>query len=211
MLPSALALAEEYGVSQTVVRDAVRSLAGKGLVRVRQGLGTSVTESAHAGMIESFRLALRRQNVTLSQVRELRSIFETQIAGLAAERRTEEDLQAMRQILDRYGQVAATAPWEETFRWHVQFHLAVITAAHNCAVSAIMEPLTQLFLGGAEPEERGEPAVLTYKQHEHIFQCIQAGDTQKARAALEEHFHAPWAWQLRPPEERHWNDSGQWE
>ncbi|NLG50896.1 MAG: FadR family transcriptional regulator [Chloroflexi bacterium] len=184
MLPSARALAEEYGVSQTVVRDAIRHLNGKGLVQVRQGVGTSVTESAHAGTIESFRLALRRQCVSCAQVRELRTILETQIAGLAAERRTEQDLQRMRNILDHYGQVAASAPWEETFRWHIRFHLAVITAAHNQAIAALMEPLTQLFMGGAEPEEPGEPAVLTYQQHEFIFERIQASDADGARAAL---------------------------
>lgn len=211
MLPSAHALADEYGVSQTVVRDAIRSLNGKGLVQVRQGVGTSVTESAHAGMIDSFRLALLRQSVTRRQVLELRSILETQIAGLAAERRTDQDLRKMRHILDHYAQVAASAPWEETFRWHTQFHLAVIAAAHNHAVTAIIEPLTQLFMGSAEPEEPGEPALLTYKQHEHIFDRIQAGDAAGARAALEEHFRAPWAWQLRPAEEQHWGEDNRWE
>jgi DNA-binding FadR family transcriptional regulator len=48
MLPSARELSQNCGVSQSVVRDAIRSLAGKGLVRVQQGVGASASQAAHA-------------------------------------------------------------------------------------------------------------------------------------------------------------------
>lgn len=205
-LPSAQAIAAQYGVSQTVVRDAVRRLAAKGLVEVRHGLGAFVTESGQAGLQESLRLALRRHRVSRREVRELRTIVEVQTAGLAAARRTAEDLARFRDILARYGAVVATAPWEEAARLNWEFHLAVITAAHNNALTVVIGALTKLLLMSLEPEEPGEAAVLTYKQHAHIFERIEAGDVEGARQAMQEHFDQPWAWRLRPPEKRRWAD-----
>jgi len=205
-LPSAQAIATQYGVSQTVVRDAVRQLAAKGLVEVRQGVGAFVTKSGQAGLIDSLRLAMRRHQVPRREIREMRSILEVQIAGLAAARRTQEDLEHFRDVLARYEAVAATAPWEETVQLHLQFHSAMIVATHNGAFTVLMGALTELFLMGLEPEEPGEAAVLTYKQHAHIFACIESGDVESARQAMQEHFDHPWAWRLRPPEKRHWAD-----
>jgi GntR family transcriptional regulator, transcriptional repressor for pyruvate dehydrogenase complex len=191
MLPSARELAQRYGVSQTVVRDATRSLAGKGLVRVQQGVGTSVTKDADAGLVESFRWALLRRQVTRREVVELGSILETQIAVLAALRRTEEDLRELEGILHDYERLAPAAPWEQISACQVQFHTAVMRAAHNRAILAVLEPLIELVLGSAEPQQPGEAAVTTYQQHQRIFECIQNSDPEATRAAMEQHFASP--------------------
>ena len=201
-LPSAQALATQYGVSQTVVRDAIRGLAAKGLVQARHGVGVFVTESAHANLMDSARLALLRGAATPREIWEARRIFEVEIAALAAARRTEEDLQHMRQIIADYKAAAGVEPWEKTFQFHLQFHLALIKAVHNRALTILMEPITELLIVGAQREDPGESAVRTFQQHEHIFSFIEAGDVEGARQAMLEHFVHPWAWDVNPPRNR---------
>lgn len=198
-LPSAQALAAQYGVSQTVVRDAIRGLAAKGLVQARHGVGVFVTDSAHTNLMDSARLALLRGEATPREIWEVRRIFEVEIAALAAARRTEEDLQYLRKVLADYKAAAGVEPWEKTFQHHLQFHLALIKAVHNRAFTILMEPITELLIVSAQREDPGESAVRTYQQHEHIFSFIEAGDVEGARQAMLEHFVHPWAWDVNPP------------
>jgi len=187
-LPSARELAQQYGVSQTVVRDAIRSLAGKGMVRVQQGIGTSVAQDANAGLVGSFRWALRHQQITRGEVVELGNLLETKIAMLAARRRTDEDLVQMQHILREYEHLAPTALWEQTSAFCVQFHSAIIQAAHNRAILAVLRPLIELILGSAEPQQSADAAEAIAQQHRRIFQCIQSGDPEATRIAMEQHF-----------------------
>ena len=188
MLPSARELAVRYGVSQTVVRDAIRSLAGKGLVQVQQGIGTSVTKDAHAGLTESYRWALRRCQVTRGEIVEMGDLLETQIAVLAAQRRTEDDLVEMQRILQEYERLAPTAPWEQVSTYHTQFHTAMMHATHNRAILAVLEPLIDLILASSEPQQLDGNAMSAYQQHLSIFQSIQRQDAKAARAAIGQHF-----------------------
>ncbi|MCS7222148.1 MAG: FCD domain-containing protein [Anaerolineae bacterium] len=201
-LPSAQALAAQYGVSQTVVRDAIRGLAAKGLVQARHGVGVFVTDSAHANLMDSARLALLRGKVTPREIWEVRRIFEVEVAALAAARRTEEDLQYLRQVLADYKAAAGVEPWEKTFQYHLRFHLALIKAVHNRALTILMEPITEFLIVSAQREDPGESAMRTYQQHEHIFSFIEAGDVEGARQAMLEHFVHPWAWDINPPRGR---------
>jgi GntR family transcriptional repressor for pyruvate dehydrogenase complex len=206
-LPSAQALAAKYGVSQTVVRDAIRGLAAKGLVQARHGVGVFVTENANRGLMDSARLALLRGEATPREIWEVRRIFEVEIAALAAARRTEEDLENLRKIVADYKAAAGTEPWEKTFSFHVRFHLALIKAVHNRAFTILMEPITELLIVSAQREDPGESAMRTFQQHEHIFSLIEAGDVEGARQAMLEHFTHPWAWDVNPRPSRKRTDA----
>lgn len=197
-LPSAQAIAEQYGVSQTVVRDAIRSLAAKGLLQVRHGVGAFVTDSGRAGLMDSVRLSLRRGGVTAREIWEIRRVFEVEVAAFAAERGTPEDLAQLREILASYQAAAGVAPWEETVRYHQQFHLALVQAVHNRAFTVLMGPITEFLIASAQRQGPGGIAVRTYQQHQYIFSFIEEGDAEGARCAMLEHFTHPWAREAKP-------------
>src|SRR5690606_15300050 len=102
-LPSERELAELFGVSRTVIREAVRRLAGRGLVEAQSGSGIVVTE-VHSGVVkDSMNRFLRaraflhpdRFSDALEMIHEVRTTLETRIAYLAADARTNKDIERL--------------------------------------------------------------------------------------------------------------------
>lgn len=130
-LPGETTLAAQLGVGRSTLREAIRELAGKGVLESRQGAGVFVT-ALDAG--EDWDAVLRRS--TIAAVIEARIAIEAEAAALAATRRTPADLREIRRAL------AARGVPGQSVSDHVDadmaFHRAVISAAHN-------EVLIQLF------------------------------------------------------------------
>jgi len=130
-LPGETTLAATLGVGRSTLREAIRELAGKGVLDSRQGSGVFVTA---ADVTEDWDAVLRRASVVA--VIEARVAIESEAAALAAARRTPADLRAIRRAL------AARAAGGRSVEEHVDadmtFHRAVVVAAHN-------EVLTELF------------------------------------------------------------------
>ena len=93
-LPSERELGEQFGVSRTVVREAVRALVAKGVIEVRSGSGLRVAAVDAAAVSESMSLFLRGGSIDFEKVHEVRTLLEVHIAGVAAERATDEDVDA---------------------------------------------------------------------------------------------------------------------
>ncbi|MEU5577313.1 FCD domain-containing protein [Streptomyces huasconensis] len=124
-LPGETTLAKELGVGRSTLREALRALAGAGLVRARQGAGVFVVATEP---VADWPARLRRAAVT--DVYEVRMLVEVQAARLAALRRTDEDITAMRAALD--GRRAAAAGGDAAFiDADIALHAAVVAAARN--------------------------------------------------------------------------------
>ncbi|MFF8654518.1 FadR/GntR family transcriptional regulator [Streptomyces huasconensis] len=124
-LPGETTLAKELGVGRSTLREALRALAGAGLVRARQGAGVFVVATEP---VADWPTRLRRAAVT--DVYEVRMLVEVQAARLAALRRTDEDITAMRAALD--GRRAAAAGGDAAFvDADIALHAAVVAAARN--------------------------------------------------------------------------------
>src|SRR3989442_9857964 len=101
-LPSERELGEQFGVSRTVIREAVRALAAKGVIDVRTGSGLRVAAVDSSNVSESMSLFLRGSStLDYPRVHEVRAMLEVEVAGLAADRATDEDIAGMRQICER--------------------------------------------------------------------------------------------------------------
>jgi GntR family transcriptional repressor for pyruvate dehydrogenase complex len=100
-LPSERELGEQFGVSRTVVREAVRALVAKGIIESRSGSGLRVTAVNASAVSESMSLYLRGGEFDFENVHEVRTLLEIHIAGLAAERATDEDVELVRAVHDR--------------------------------------------------------------------------------------------------------------
>src|SRR5256885_15630501 len=96
-LPSERELGEQFGVSRTVVREAVRALVAKGVIEVRSGSGLRVAAVDATAVTESMSLFLRGRTLDFEKVHEVRALLEVHIAGLAADRATTADLAGLRE------------------------------------------------------------------------------------------------------------------
>lgn len=187
-LPSERELIAEFGVSRTVVRDAIRTLATKGLIEVQHGIGAIVTTNARHALMDSLRLTLRRGEFNLQEMLEVRQIIDNNIAGLAAQRASSEDIERIDEILKRWSEAASVLPWEETVKIHHEFHLELIRATHNRALLAFIHPIAELLLISAQPQGPGPEAVEEYRRHAEIAEHIRAHDAEGAQASMRRHF-----------------------
>lgn len=188
MLPSEREICQTFGVSRSVVRDAMRTLVTKGLVEVQQGVGAMVTGNARQALMDSLHLTLKRGEFSSKDMIEVRHILEVPIAGLAAKNATESDLVEIEGILQRWGDVVGNLPWEESVKFHHEFHLSLIQASHNRVLLALIHPIAELLLISAAPQDPSPSAVQGYLDHRTIFERICAHDVEGAKEAMHHHF-----------------------
>ncbi|MGA5562003.1 FadR/GntR family transcriptional regulator [Streptomyces platensis] len=183
-LPAETTLATTLGVGRSTVREAVRALAGAGLVRPRQGAGVFVIATEPT---EDWPTRLRRAAV--ADVYEVRAMVEVQAARLAADRRTEADIAAMRAALEGR-RSAAGADHAAFVDADIALHAAVVAAAHNPVLTdlftefapALRQGLVDLveLLGLRDKDPRHGDA-----RHAALVQAVTDGDGEAASRVLQ--------------------------
>lgn len=187
-LPTEVALAAQFAVSRTVVREAVSRLKSLGMVDSRQGSGVYVRAAgAEPLRFEAAHLASRDAVV---QMAELRRPLESEVAALAAERRTPQDLARIRAAIGALDE--AVAAGQGGAEQDLAFHLAVAEAAHNPFLIGTLQYLHGLLQGAirvtrANEARRDDFAREVAREHERIAQAIEAGDPVAAREAAKTH------------------------
>ena len=190
-LPTEAAFMAEFGVSRTVVREAISKLQASGLVQTRHGIGTFVVGLGDAA---PFKLA-PEQFATLRDViavLELRIGIETEAASLAAQRRNADNLRQMRSALDAVA--AAVEQGRDAVGPDFQFHLEIARATQNVHFAELMSSLGTMIIPRARlsgaPEMSDEQRQYLRRvnaEHESIFDAIRNQDGDAARAAMRTH------------------------
>lgn len=182
-LPAERDLAASLGVSRASVKQAIVVLEVQGLVEARHGGGTYlVRDTLDVEPVEQ--LVERRKR--LPEVLEAREALETKLAELAAERRTDAELEDIRQALDfMRDEIAEGANGVEGDR---RFHAAVTAAAHSSLLADFMKTIAgQITESRTESlRQPGRPS-RSLAQHTAIYEAIAAGDPKKAAAAMRKH------------------------
>jgi GntR family transcriptional repressor for pyruvate dehydrogenase complex len=188
LLPPERELCELLGVSRTVVREAVRSLVAKGLLEVRQGRGTIVRSPDVGLATEVITNMLRSKGagrIAFPRVHEVRRLLEVEIAGLAAERRTEDDVRDIEALLAKTAEAGDPEVWA---RADVQFHARLAEATHNLLFPVLLgsmaEIMMELRLTAAQLPETKTTA---QRFHEAIFAAVRDRSPGAARRAMREH------------------------
>ena len=191
-LPTELVMEREFGVSRTVVREAISHLKAGGLVETRHGIGTFVLAPPPVTAL----LPALGQETTIRDVLdmlELRISLETEAAGLAAARRKDEHLRAMKEALDAFeaNQRAGGSAVEADF----QFHLQIASATGNRYFEEVLRGLGSATI----PRRRVDAAQLasasggdgyltrTNLEHAGIYEAVRDQDPEAARAAMRLH------------------------
>jgi DNA-binding FadR family transcriptional regulator len=187
-LPSENQIVREHGVSRTVVREAISKLQAAGLVETHHGVGTFVLERN-----ESTGLHLKVETASgVRAILELRLGLETQAVALAALRRTDAHLAAMRQALDDYQELLANE--DSCVEADRRFHMLIAEATGNAYFVEIMQHLGSGIIPRsriASSERAGvnlaHHAQLANLEHEALLSAIRRQDPDAARAAMWTH------------------------
>ncbi|GLS15207.1 FadR/GntR family transcriptional regulator [Hydrogenophaga electricum] len=187
-LPTETALAQQFQVSRTVVREALSRLKSRGLVDSRQGSGVYVQAPGIEPL--QFDLPHAASREAVMQIVEVRRALEAEVAEMAALRRSEADLLAIRQAMAAIQ--AAVQAGRDGVEEDVQFHRAIARAAGNPFMINTLDYLAQFLKGAtrvtrANEARRSDFSRAVTQEHEHIVQAIEAGDAVAARSAAAEH------------------------
>ncbi len=187
-LPPERELARQFGVSRTVVREAVSGLVAKSLLETRPGGGLVVTIPSAQSVSQSITLMLRggKAELDFGKVMEVRRSLEVEIARLAALRRNEEDIQQLEEILRATEEACDD---RECFsRCDVEFHSALARATHNELFSVLLDSISDVMLRvrqlGYEVPGTPERAL---RYHRDVLEQVKAGDPEGARRAMSRH------------------------
>lgn len=184
-LPPERELTTRMGVGRSTVREALNGLAMMGVVEIRHGQGVFVAEPPSIAVGATER-SLPPREVT-NELLEARRIVEVELARLAAERRTEDDLTAMQSLLDAHR--ADLAAGRGPIMQASQFHLLVADAAKNQVLADVVRPFFRLMLErGPQLYETTEGyAQWELDQHQRICDAIRSGDGELTRLRMLEH------------------------
>jgi GntR family transcriptional repressor for pyruvate dehydrogenase complex len=189
--PTQKDLADTENVSRTVVREAVARLAARGLVTTRQGSGVYVSLTAQYRAFQVTQDELGDVS-DIMRLLEMRAALETEIAALAAVRRTAEDIADLRRVL-RVLEETEDDPESAAFNDRL-FHLAIAKAARNDYFVRIIDflgirlvPPRSLFLRDQPHEAHLDYARKVQGEHEAILDAIVRMDSAKAREAARHH------------------------
>jgi GntR family transcriptional repressor for pyruvate dehydrogenase complex len=196
-LPTEIELQKQWGVSRSVVREAMKVLASQGLVRIEQGRGTFVADTNHASLKEQISFALRRADKTKngsrarpldewSELLDVRRVLEVEVAARAARNASPASLDAMQAAID----VLRNQPNEPEgyVDADIAFHRALAEATGNPLWPALLNSLNDLLRRYREAGFVGKDGVLfAARQHQKILDAVRARDSQAAHDAMESH------------------------
>jgi GntR family transcriptional regulator, transcriptional repressor for pyruvate dehydrogenase complex len=183
-LPSEGELATSFGVSRTVVREAMRSLRAQGLVEVSQGRAPRVKPPDSQPAVASLRLLLRRNRATLLHLVEVRQPMEGEIAALAARRANDEHL---RQLERAIHDLTAAGEMAARIEADVRFHRLLAEATGNPVFVLLLETLAE-FLGESRQKTLAYSGVdLALSGHRAVLAAVRSRDEARARQAMQDH------------------------
>jgi len=202
-LPSEQALTQQFGVSRATIREALNALAAESLIESKKGVkgGSFVTRpsAGHVTDTLSFGVQLLSQtnDVTLDDLLEVRRCLEVPATGMAAQRRSDEDIETLMASLRPEHDPLTVS---EQFVKNRSFHGTILAASRNTLLSIAAEPIftllqTRLARAALGPDFHQ----CIHDHHSQIADAIVAGDSEEAEKLMADHLQ----W-LRPHHERVW-------
>lgn len=193
-LPPERELAEQFGVSKTVIREAARALAAKGLLEVRHGSGMIVRSPSSETVAKSMAHYLRagQREVDFFKVHQVRQVLEIAIAALAAKHRTGDDLNKLEaNVVELESIVEGSNLHANRERYvvnDVEFHAALARATGNELFSLLLDSIVDIMISVRRatfdvPDSHGHAT----KYHRAILEQVKRGDEDGARRVMREH------------------------
>ncbi|MDN6862453.1 MULTISPECIES: FadR/GntR family transcriptional regulator [Pseudomonas] len=185
-LPTEPELSAELGISRNTVREAMRVLAFSGLIEIRQGDGSYLRS-----MTDPLGAMRALSHCTLAQAQETRQILEVEAIGLAAQRRTEQDLQGLHQAL-RTSAALYHGDLEAYISADLVFHARLVDAAHNPALSELYQYFSAII--GAQLRQTlsvSPRRQAVFDLHSALLEAVEQQDPERAKSLCRQLIHEP--------------------
>lgn len=178
-------LASKLGVSRTSIRQALTALRVRGIVEVRHGDGIYLVRES-SDLVGTLAEGLIESHKHLPAINEVREAVEPKAARLAARRRTDADVAAMRAALDTMR--AEIADGQPGLAGDAAFHRALVAAAHNEVLSTVYEQLTPGLDQSSQASlvRPGQPEC-SLREHERVLDAVAGQDEEGAELAMRLH------------------------
>ncbi len=190
LLPGDQELLAQYGVSRTVLREALRTLAAKGMLQARARVGTRVQPRSAWTLLDPDVLRWHRDAGLdpdfLKHLAEIRMALEPEAAALAALRRTPQDMQAIGEWVRKMDVPGISH--EDFAHADLGFHLAVAEAADNplfVSLSTLIDVVLAAMLTISSPADNRRLLAASVDQHRRIARAIAEGDAAEARKIMQ--------------------------
>jgi GntR family transcriptional repressor for pyruvate dehydrogenase complex len=186
-------LADQFQVSRASVREAIRTLEMLGVIDIRPGEGTFVRASNGDDIIRPLAMFLAVERSSLLDMFEMRRIFETATARLAAERATEEELDQIEAMLESMRERLNVEDPEKGEEFDAAFHYAVAEASHNSLLTKLFKTVSEEFAKANSVARRQlyhnhiGNAQKIIDQHSEILEAIRSRSPQAASNAMLAH------------------------
>ena len=188
-LPSEPTLSKQLGVSRTTVRLALKTLELRGLVVMQRGIGVLVADRTQEVAIESLRMLLLQSGGNTLDAYEIRLMLECESAELAADRATDEEIEAMADSIVRMQAPGLTI--DQRIDIDLEFHLRLCEASKNQMLVALAQVLRGLLRETIKAtyiiDEREMPRVI---EHTRILELVRRRDPKGAHAAMDMHMRS---------------------
>ncbi len=183
-------LTDEFQVSRTVIRESLKVLTAKGLVDARPKLGTTIAARSQWQLLDvdvmRWRTVDQLDARLVTELDEVRTIFEPAAAAMAALNRTNEQLATMAAALLRMEQAAEHRDEREQVESDVAFHLAVLAASGNELLDRFEVVLAPALHARHELATRHATSADFITRHREIYHAIESADAPAARVATED-------------------------
>lgn len=189
-LPAEREMAQEFGVSRTTLRDAIRDLERLGYVEVKQGNGSTIREPDGKTLALPFRSLLETSPQVATDLLEFRRLLEPQISALAAKRRSKQHVALLNASLARqdvFGREDCKLGDNKLTDEDIYFHTLISEIANNSTVIGIYGVLQSLLYDLRTKMLTGDKPDLGLKQHRRIANAIIEQDEGGAYEAMLEH------------------------
>ncbi len=188
-LPSERLLAEQFGVSRSSVREAIRSLELRGLVISKRGSGTFINTENLDSVVALIAGTLASGDESLRDVFEVRHLLEPQIAAVAAQRADDGEILRLGEVLEQ--QRREVEAGETGVNADTAFHFALACATHNSALVKVISAVEDILRRSRDQslQEPGRPQ-RSLASHRRILETVRARQPEAARQAMEHHLTA---------------------
>lgn len=186
-LPPEMALCQSLNVGRSTLREALKSLAFIGMLRMRAGDGTYVAEGCGRLLDRVMAKGLLKTEKDLTDVCETRVLLETELAALAATRATAQDRKRL-QAIGAELQASLKGQGKPYIELDVEFHLAIADASHNGVLRRLLMDIRELLTDWIRKSQEFPGGLESAQQHHsRILRSILAGNAENARKEMRQH------------------------
>jgi GntR family transcriptional repressor for pyruvate dehydrogenase complex len=188
-LPPERELAGIFKVSRHTVREAIRILEQKNVLKSRPGSGTYIILEDETSVVEHLAKAIFKEKNTLAEIFQFRELLEPQIAGLAAKNATLKHISILEGILERQEKELGNPNLSKEL--DEKFHLALAQATGNSVLLQVSELFGHILLQSRhEQSQSPDRNKLSIQGHKQILDAIRVGDSTAANQLMADHLHA---------------------